>query len=76
MAIANRRGGDANIEDRLIKTCSVGSLFMREAVMLKGFMIAVLTLLFLSMCDQYTSDGKYTDAVIMVAKQIGHSFGA
>lgn len=44
--------------------------------MLKGFMIAVLTLLFLSMCDQYTSDGKYTDAVIMVAKQIGHSFGA
>ncbi|MEH2488812.1 hypothetical protein V1280_005385 [Bradyrhizobium sp. AZCC 2230] len=44
--------------------------------MLKGFMIAVLALIFLSMCDQYTSNGQYTDAVIMMAKQIRHSFGA
>jgi hypothetical protein len=43
--------------------------------MLRGFTIAVLSLLFLSVCDQYALDGRYTDAVIVMAKQIRYSFG-
>jgi hypothetical protein len=43
--------------------------------MLKGFMIAVFALLFLLLCDQHVSNGKYTDVVIVMAKQITRSFG-
>ena len=43
--------------------------------MIKGFLIAALSLLFLSACDQYASNGRYTDAIIMMVKQIRHSFG-
>jgi len=42
---------------------------------LKGLMTTVLTLLFLSLCDHYLSNGRYTDAAIAMAKQIRHSFG-
>ena len=48
---------------------------MGETVMLKGCMIAAFALLFLLLCDQQVSNGKYTDAVIVMAKQITRSFG-
>jgi len=37
-------------------------------------MTTVLALLFLSLCDHYTSNGRYTDAVVAMAK-LRHSFG-
>ena len=55
--------------------CPVGSLLIGEAVMIKGFLIAALSLLFLSACDQYASNGRYTDAIIVMVKQMRHSFG-
>ncbi|WP_167771164.1 hypothetical protein [Bradyrhizobium niftali] len=48
---------------------------MGETVMLKGCMIAAFALLFLMLCDHEVSNGKYTDAVIVMAKQITRSFG-
>ncbi|MFK4530156.1 hypothetical protein ABIF90_008137 [Bradyrhizobium japonicum] len=59
----------------IIRTCSVGSLFMGETVMLKGCMIAGFALLFLMLCDRQVSNGKYTHAVTVIAKQITRSFG-
>ncbi len=43
--------------------------------MLKGCMIAAFALFFLLLCDQQASNGKYTDAVIVMAKQVTRSFG-
>jgi|tagenome__1003787_1003787.scaffolds.fasta_scaffold20313347_2 hypothetical protein len=43
--------------------------------MLKGCMIAAFALFFLMLWDQQASNGKYTDAVILVTKQITRSFG-
>ncbi|MET4121361.1 hypothetical protein ABIB90_005685 [Bradyrhizobium sp. JR4.1] len=43
--------------------------------MLKGFMIAVVALLFLLLCDQQVSNGKYTEAAMVMAKHIKRSFG-
>jgi hypothetical protein len=43
--------------------------------MLKGFMIAAFALLFLAVCDHQVSNGKYTDAVLVMTKQITRSFG-
>jgi hypothetical protein len=48
---------------------------MGETVMLKGCMIAAFALLFLMLCDHQISNGKYTDVVIIMAKQITRSFG-
>jgi len=43
--------------------------------MIKGFLIAALSLLFLSAYDQYASNGRYTDAIIEMVRQIRRSFG-
>jgi hypothetical protein len=48
---------------------------MGETVMLKGFMIAAFEPLFLMLCDHQVSNGKYTDAVLVMAKHITRSFG-
>lgn len=43
--------------------------------MCKGILITLLALLCLAMCDLYWSDGRYTDAAIVMAKQIKRSYG-
>jgi hypothetical protein len=42
---------------------------------LRGCVIAACALLFLMLCDQQVSNGKYTDAVVVMAKHIKRSFG-
>ena len=58
-------------------TCSVGSLLTGEVRYVQGnsILIALLALLFLTMCDDYWSDGRYTAAAIVMTKQIGRAYG-
>jgi hypothetical protein len=43
--------------------------------MLRGFAIAVLLLIGASLVDQYTTNGRYTDGVVAMVRQMRHSFG-
>lgn len=43
--------------------------------MFKGILIALIALLFLALCDQYWSGGRYTEVAFVLARQIRHSFG-
>ena len=44
--------------------------------MLKGTVIAVLLLIGASLVDQYMTNGRYTDGVFAMVRQIRHGFGA
>ena len=48
---------------------------LEKSAMCKGILIALLALLFLTMCDDYWSDGRYTAAAIVMTKQIGRAYG-
>lgn len=43
--------------------------------MFKGIPIALVALLFLALCDQYWSGGRYAEVAFVLARQIRHSFG-
>lgn len=43
--------------------------------MFKGVLIGLLALLFLALCDQYWSGGRNIEAAVVLAREIGHSFG-
>lgn len=43
--------------------------------MFKGVLISLLALLFLSLCDQCWSGGRYTAVAVAMARQMRHSFG-
>jgi|tagenome__1003787_1003787.scaffolds.fasta_scaffold20643884_2 hypothetical protein len=43
--------------------------------MCKGILISLIALFFLLICDQFWSNGRYTDVAIVMAKHIGRSFG-
>ncbi|MGY4569248.1 hypothetical protein QA639_16350 [Bradyrhizobium pachyrhizi] len=43
--------------------------------MLKGFAIAIIALSSASQVDQYFTNGRYTDAVMAMLRQMRHSFG-
>ena len=43
--------------------------------MIKGTFIAVVVLLVLSQFDQHFYQGKHTDAVLSMLRQVRHSFG-
>lgn len=47
----------------------------RKSVMCKGILIALLAFIFLTTCDYYWSDGRYTAAAIVMTKQIGRAYG-
>jgi hypothetical protein len=43
--------------------------------MIKGFTIAVIALIVLNQFDRYYNNGAFSDAVVSMLRQIGHSFG-
>lgn len=43
--------------------------------MIRGFTIAVIALGVLNQYDRYYYNGYFSDAVVSVMRQIGHSFG-
>ena len=43
--------------------------------MCKGILIALLALLFLTTCDHYWSDGRFTAVAIVMTKQIARAYG-
>lgn len=42
--------------------------------MFKGFAIAVVALVSTAQVDQYLTHGRYTDAALVMLRQIGHAF--
>ena len=46
-----------------------------SAAMIRGLTIAVIALAALNGYDRYYNDGYFSDAVVSVLRQIGHSFG-
>ncbi|MCK1378651.1 hypothetical protein IVB33_11585 [Bradyrhizobium sp. 24] len=46
-----------------------------KSAMCKGILISLIALFFLLICDQFWSNGRYTDVAIVMAKHIGRSFG-
>lgn len=43
--------------------------------MFKGFAVAVVALVSTAQVDQYLTHGRYTDAALVMLRQIGHAFG-
>ena len=43
--------------------------------MFKGFMAAVVALISTAQLDQYLTNGRYTDAAMIMLRQIRHAFG-
>ncbi|EHR00239.1 hypothetical protein Bra471DRAFT_00795 [Bradyrhizobium sp. WSM471] len=43
--------------------------------MCKGILISINALFLLLICDQFWSNGRYTDVAIVMAKDISRSFG-
>ena len=43
--------------------------------MFKGFMVAVVALISTAQVDQYLTHGRYTDAAMVMLRQIGQAFG-
>jgi hypothetical protein len=43
--------------------------------MFKGFTAAVVALISTAQLDQYLTNGRYTDAAMIMLRQIGHAFG-
>jgi hypothetical protein len=55
-------------------------LFLRRfgpssVTMIRGFTIAVIALVVLNQYDRYYNNGYFSDAVLSMLRQIGHSFG-
>ena len=46
-----------------------------SAGMIRGFTIAVIALAVLNLYDRYYNNGYFSDAVVSMLRQIGHSFG-
>ena len=46
-----------------------------SAAMIRGLTIAVIALAALNGYDRYYNNGYFSDAVVSVLRQIGHSFG-
>ncbi|WP_256476965.1 hypothetical protein [Bradyrhizobium sp. 186] len=43
--------------------------------MFKGFTVAVVALISTAQLDQYLTNGRYTDAAMIMLRQIRHAFG-
>ncbi|WP_369722957.1 hypothetical protein AB8Z38_02490 [Bradyrhizobium sp. LLZ17] len=43
--------------------------------MLKGFAVVVMALISTAQVDQYLTHGRYTDAAMVMLRQIRHAFG-
>lgn len=43
--------------------------------MFKGFTVAVVALISTAQVDRYLTNGRYTDAAIIMLRQIRHAFG-
>ncbi|SFJ38865.1 hypothetical protein SAMN04487925_10775 [Bradyrhizobium sp. cf659] len=43
--------------------------------MFKGFAVAVVALISTAQVDRYLTNGRYTDAAIIMLRQIRHAFG-
>lgn len=43
--------------------------------MIRGFTIALIALAVLNLYDRYYNDGYFSEAVVSMLRQIGHSFG-
>ena len=43
--------------------------------MFKGFTVAVVALISTAQVDRYLTNGRYTDAALIMLRQIRHAFG-